>query len=123
MGQPGTIHSIPWLTQLCQEDWVIPEHLGTSCGSTGHFCRPDRTRQVAGQGGAATHTHTHAGPTLPARPHSAGRRSGRSRNTHTHMRDQPCRPDRTRQVAGQGGAATHMHVANPADETTLKVRI
>ena len=26
---------------------------------------------------------THAEPTLPARPHSAGRRSGRSRNTHT----------------------------------------
>ena len=55
------------------------------------------------------HTHTHAGPTLLARPHSAGCQSGRSRNTHTHMRDQPCWPDRTRQVASQGGAATHTH--------------
>ena len=25
---------------------------------------------------------------------------------HKHMRNQPCRPDRTRQVASQGGAAT-----------------
>ena len=48
-------------------------------------------------------------------------RSGRSRDTHAC--NQSCRPDHTRQVAGQGGAATHMHVANPADETTLKVRI
>ena len=63
-----------------------------------------------------------AEPTLPARPHSAGGRSGGA-PAHKHMRNQPCWLDRTRQVAGQGGAATHMHVANPADETTLKVRI
>ena len=56
-----------------------PQHTNT-CDQP---CRPDRTRQVAGQGGATTHTHMR--PTLPARPHSAGRRSGRSRNTHTHV--------------------------------------
>ena len=95
-------------------------------------CRPDRTRQVAGQGGATTHVHMQ--PTLPARPHSASRRSGRSHNTRTHAANpagqtalgrspvreepqhtykcsQPCRPDRTRQVAGQGGATTHVHTA------------
>ena len=32
-----TIPSILWLTQLCQEDWAIPEHLGASCGSIGNF--------------------------------------------------------------------------------------
>ena len=68
-------------------------------------CRPDRSWQVAGQGGATTHEHTR--PTLPARPHSAGRQSGRSHNTHTC--GQPCRPERTRQVASQGGATAHEH--------------
>ena len=65
-------------------------------------CQPDRTRQVASQGRATIHMHTQQ--ILPARPHSAGRRSGKSHNTH-----EPCRPDRTRQVAGQGRATTHMH--------------
>ena len=105
-------------------------------------CWPDRTRQVAGQGGAANHKHMQ--PTLPARPHSAGRQSGRSHKPQTHVTnpagktalgrspvreepqttntcDQPCRPDHTRQVSSQGGATTHMHAANPADKTTLKV--
>ena len=100
-----------------------PQHANT-CDQP---CRPDRTWQVAGKGGAATRKHMR--PTLPARPHLAGRRSGRSRNTQTHATntagqtalgrspvreepqhsnacDQPCRPDRTWQVAGQGGAAT-----------------
>ena len=101
-------------------------------------CRPDRTRQIAGLGGAATHTHqtypagqtalgrspvregqqhTHIKPTLPARPHSADRRSGRGSNTHTS--NLPCRPDRTRQIAGQGWAATHTHQTYPADQTAL----
>ena len=128
-------------------------------------CRPDRTWQVAVQGGAATRERMR--PTLPARPHLAGRRSGRSRNTRTHATnpagqtalgrspfreepqhanacDQPCRPDRTWQVAVQGGAATrermrptlparpHLagrrsgrshntrtHATNPAGQTTL----
>ena len=90
--------------------------------------RPDRTRQVAGQGGAATHQHMR--PNLPARPHLGGHRSEKSRNTPTHVtnpasqtalsglpvREEPqhtntCdQPDRTRRVAGQGGAATHQHM-------------
>ena len=44
--------------------------------------RPDRIGQVAGQGAAATHKHMQ--PTLLARPHWAGRRSGSSCNTQTH---------------------------------------
>ena len=39
--------------------------------------------------------------------------------THKHMRNQPCRPDRTRQVAGQGGAATHTHATNSAGQTAF----
>ena len=104
-----------------------PQHTNT-CNQT---CQPDRTWQVAGQGGAATHEHMR--PNLPARPHLAGHRSGRSLNTRTHATkpasqtalgrspvreepqhtntcDQPCRPDRTWQVAGQGGASTHKHM-------------
>ena len=104
-----------------------PQHTNT-CGQP---CRPDRTRQVAGQGGATTHEHMR--PTLPARLHSASCWSGRSRNTQTHATnpacqtalgrlpvreepqhtnrcDQPCRPDRTRQVTCQGRAATHEHM-------------
>ena len=51
-------------------------HIYTCCQP----CRPDHTWQVAGQGGAATHTYTHMLPTLLARPHLAGHWSGRSRN-------------------------------------------
>ena len=68
-----------------------PQHTNT-CGQP---CRPNRTRQVAGQGGAATHEHMR--PTLLAREEPQ----------HTNTCNQPCLPDRTRQVAGQGGATTH----------------
>ena len=100
--------------------------------TSSHPCRPDRTRQVTGQGRATTHTqaatpagqtaqgkspvreepqHTHKQPPLPARPHKASRRSGKSHitHTHTHTSSHPCRPDRTRQVAGQGRAKSHTH--------------
>ena len=92
-----------------------PQHTNT-CDQT---CRPDRTRRVSCQGGAATHPHMR--PNLPARPHSAGRRSGMSRNTpthatkpagqtalgrspvreepqHTNTCDEPCRRDYTQSV-------------------------
>ena len=49
-------------------------------------------------------------PCRPDRTRQLGRRSGRSRATHKHMQDQPCRPDRPRQVTGQGAAATHKHM-------------
>ena len=89
-------------------------------------CRPDRTRQVA-VSGRSRDTHSQAVKSLPARPHSAGRRVreeprhtftggqipagqtalGRSpcqggAATHIHRRSNPCRPDRTRQVAISG---------------------
>ena len=89
-------------------------------------CRPDRTRQVA-VSGRSRDTRTQAVKSLPARPHSAGRRVreeprhtytggqipagqtalGRSpcqggAATHVHRRSNPCRPDRTRQVAVSG---------------------
>ena len=67
--------------------------------------------------------HTSTCGTNPAGQTALGRSPVREEPQHICMRNQPCRPDRTRQVAGQGGAATHMHAANPADETTLKVRI
>ena len=82
-------------------------------------CRPDRTWQVA-VSGRSRDTHTQAVKSLPARPHSAGRRVreelrhtltggqipagqitlGRSpcqggAVTHVHRRSNPCRPDRT----------------------------
>ena len=89
-------------------------------------CRPDRTRQVA-VSGRSRDTRSQAVKSLPARPHSAGRRVreeprhtytdgqipagqtalGRSpcqggAATHVHRRSNPCRPDRTRQVAVSG---------------------
>ena len=89
-------------------------------------CRPDRTRQVA-VSGRSCDTRTQAVKSLLARPHSAGRRVreeprhmftggqipagqialGRSPcqggpTTHAHRRSNPCRPDRTRQVAVSG---------------------
>ena len=89
-------------------------------------CRPDRTRQVA-VSGRSRDKRTQAVKSLPARPHSAGRRVreeprhtftgsqipagqtalGRSpcqggATTHVHRRSNPCRPDRTRQVAVSG---------------------
>ena len=87
---------------------------------------------LARQVGIAT-THKHMQPTLPARPHFASHRSGNSHNTqthaadsashtglgklpvreepqHTNTRSRPCRPDRTRQVTGQGRATTHKHM-------------
>ena len=89
-------------------------------------CRPDRTWQVA-VSGRSRDTLTQAVKSLPARPHSAGRRVreelrhtftgsqipagqtalGRSpcqgeAVTHLHRRSNPCRPDRTRQVAVSG---------------------
>ena len=94
-----------------------PQHTHT-CG-TNPACQTALGRSPVRE--EPQHTHTHAGPTLPARPHLAGCRSERSRNTHTHMRDQPCRPDCTWQVAGQRGAATHTHTCgtNPAGQTAL----
>ena len=89
-------------------------------------CRPDRTRQVA-VSGRSRDTRSQAVKSLPARPHLAGRRAreeprhmltggqipagqtalGRSlcqggAATHAHRRSNPCRPDRTRQVAVSG---------------------
>ena len=89
-------------------------------------CRPDRTRQVA-VSGRSRDTHTQVVKSLPARSHSAGRRVrekpqhtftggqipagqtalGRSpcqggTATHAHRRSNPCRPDRTQQVAVSG---------------------
>ena len=91
-----------------------------------NLCRPDRTRQVA-VSGRSRDTRTQAVKSLPARPHSAGRRVreeprhtftggqipagqialGRSpceggAVTHVHRQSNPCRPDRTRQVAVSG---------------------
>ena len=89
-------------------------------------CRPDRTWQVA-VSGRSRDTRSQAVKSLPARPHSAGCRVreeprhtltggqipagqtalGRSpcqggAATHAHRRSNPCRPDRTRQVAMSG---------------------
>ena len=96
-------------------------------------CRPDRIRQFAGQGRATTHIHIHTQQTLPARPHSAVRRSGKSHNTHTcthtanpagqttlgrspvreepqhtYTRSKPCRSGKSHN--------THTHAANPAGQ-------
>ena len=64
----------------------------------------------AGQGGAATHKHMRNQPCRPDRTRQVAGQGGAA--THKHMRNQPCRPDRTRQVAGQGGAETHKHMWN-----------
>ena len=91
-----------------------------------NLCWPDRTRQVA-VSGRNRDTRSQAVKSLPARSHSAGRRvreeprhtltggqipAGQialSRSpcqggaaTHVHRRSNPCRPDRTRQVAVSG---------------------
>ena len=107
-------------------------------------CRPDRTRQVA-VSGRSRDTRTQAVKSLPARPHSAGRRVreeprhtytggqipagqtalGRSpcqggAATHVHRRSNPCWPDHTRQVAVSGRSHdTDAHVANPVGQITL----
>ena len=88
-------------------------------------------------------------PTLLARLHSAGHRSGRKYNTgtyetiisgqielgrlpvreelqHRHTCSQPCRPDHTWQVADQGWAATQVHMwstlpARPHSKVCLHV--
>ena len=40
--------------------------------------------------------------------------------THVHRRSNPCRPDRTRQVAVSGRSRdTDTHVANPVGQITL----
>ena len=46
-----------------EPEYKEPQHTNT-CDQT---CRPDRTWQVASQGGATTHKHMR--PALPARPH------------------------------------------------------
>ena len=104
----------------CQEEAVTYVHRRSNP------YRPDRTRQVT-VSGKSRDTHTQAVKSLPARPHSAGRRvreeplhtvtSGQipaSQNTlgrspcqggaaiHFHRRSNPCRPDRTQQVAVSG---------------------
>ena len=96
-------------------------------------CRPDRTRQIA-VSGRSRNTCTQAVKSLPARPHSAGRRVreepqhtftggqipagqtalGRSpcqggAATHVHRRSNPCQPDRTRQVAVSGRSRDTVH--------------
>ena len=54
---------------------------------------PARPHSAGRRSGRSRNTQTHAEPTLPARPHSAGRRSGRSRNTQTHSEPTlPARP-------------------------------
>ena len=98
-------------------------------------CRPDHTQQVA-VSGRSCDTRTQAVKSLQARPHSAGRRVreeprhtltggqipagqialGRSpcqggAATHVHRQSNPCRPDRTRQVAVSGRSRdTHTQV-------------
>ena len=98
-------------------------------------CRPDRTWQVA-VSGRSRDTRSQAVKSLPARPHSAGRRVreeprhtftggqipagqtalGRSpcqggAATYLHRRSNPCRPDRTQQVAVSGRSRdTHSQV-------------
>ena len=108
-------------------------------------CRPDRTRQVA-VSGRSCDTLTQAVKSLPARPHSAGRRVreelqhtysggqipagqtalGRSpcqgrAATHVHRRSNPCQPDRTRQVAVSGRSRNTHRQSNPCrpDRTQL----
>ena len=104
----------------------------THVHSRSNPCRPDRTRQVT-MSGRSRDTRTQAVKSLPARPHSAGRRireeprhihrrsnpcrpdhtqlvtvSGRSRDTYTG--GHPCRPDHTQLVTCQGGAVTQIHM-------------
>ena len=106
--------------------------------------RPDRTRQVAASG-RSRDTLTQAVKSLPARPHSAGHcvreelrhtytggqipagqtTLGRSpcqggAATHVHRQSNPCRPDRTRQVAVSGRSRdTHTQAVIPASQTAL----
>ena len=108
--------------------------------------KPHRTRQVA-VSGKSRDTLTQAVKSLPARPHSAGRRFreelrhtftggqipagqttlGRSpcqgrAATYVHRRSNPCRPDRTRQVAVSGRSrdtVTHAGGQIPAGQTAL----
>ena len=64
-------------------------------------CRRDRTRQVAVSGEEPRHTFT--GGQIPAGQTALGRspcQGGAA--THVHRRSNPCRPDRTRQVAVSG---------------------
>ena len=107
-------------------------------------CWPDRTRQVT-VSGRSRDTLTQAVKSLPARPHSAGRRVreelrhtftggqipagqtalGRSpcqggAATHLHRQSNPCRPDRTKLVTMPGRSRdTDTHVANPVGQITL----
>ena len=107
-------------------------------------CRPDRTRQVV-VSGRSRDTRSQAVKSLPARPHSAGRRVreeprhtftggqipagqtalGRSpcqggAATHVHRRSNPCRPDRTLQVTVSGRSRdTHTQAVIPAGQTAL----
>ena len=108
----------------------------------GLLCRPDRTWQVAAlgksrdsspqavflagqtalgrspcQGRAATHEHRQS--SLPARPHSAGRRV-REEPRHTYTGGLLCRPDRTRQVAVSGKSRdTRTQAVFSAGQTAL----
>ena len=107
-------------------------------------CLPDRTRQVA-VSGRSRDTRTQAVKSLPARPHSAGRRVreeprhtytggqipagqtalGRSpcqggAATHVYRSSNPCRPDCTRQVALSGRSRdTRTQAVIPAGQTAL----
>ena len=74
-------------------------------------CRPDHTRQVACQGGAATHKHIR--PTLLARSHLAGRRSGRSCNTRTCATNPAGQTALARSLVRE--EPQRIHVTNPAD--------
>ena len=90
-----------------------PQHTNT-CNQP---CRPDCTRQVAGQGGAMHNTQTPV--TNPGGQTALGSSPVREEPQNTNTCDQPCQPDHTWQVTGQGGATTHIHVANPAGQTAL----
>ena len=107
-------------------------------------CRPDRTWQVA-VSGRSRDTRSQAVKSLPARPHSAGRRvreeprhtytggqipAGQTAlgrlpcqggaATHVHRQSNPCRPDRTRHVAVSGRSRdTHIQAVIPAGQTAL----
>ena len=124
--------------------WLCQEGATTHVHRQSNHCRPDRTRQVA-VSGRSRDTCSQAVKSLPARPHSAGRRVreeprhtytggqipagqtalGRSpcqggAVTHVHRRSNPCRPDRTRQVAVSGRSRdTRTQAVIPAGQTAL----
>ena len=84
-----------------------------------NLCWPDRTRQVA-VSGRSRDTRSQAVKSLPARPHSAGRRI-REEPRHTFTGGQiPAGQTALGRSPCQGGAATHVHrQSNPCGQTAL----